>query len=99
MTTTLDKLLAVNLRHKKISLNHLITLALLSKEELSMSQLAKRLGMTTAAATGHVDRMEANGWVVRTPMEGDRRQLQVSLQLKGALIVDDVFDSEQTTQQ
>lgn len=99
MNTTLDKLLAVTLRPEKISLNHLITLALLSKEELSMSQLAKRLGVTTAAATGHVDRMEANGWVKRTPMKGDRRQLQVNLLSKGAEIVDDVFGSEQTTQQ
>ena len=91
MNTTLDQLLAVNLRPEKISLNHLLTLALLSKESLSMGELSSRLGVTTAAVTGHVNRMEAKGWVERAPTKRDRRQLQVKLLSKGAEIVNSVF--------
>ena len=50
---------------------------------LQMSQVAKRLDLSTAHVTGTVDRAERYGWVERKTKPGDRRAFMVSLTDKG----------------
>lgn len=42
-------------------------------------ELAEELGISSAGLTGMVDRMEKLGYVVRQPVEGDRRAFAVAL--------------------
>src|SRR4051794_19440613 len=49
------------------------------KNLLSMSKIAQRMGHTTAAATGLVDRLEKLGHVKRTHGQDDRRKILVQL--------------------
>src|SRR4051812_16387799 len=52
--------------------------ALLQQEErLTAGELARRLGLTTGAVTGLVDRLEAAALVRRVPDASDRRRILV----------------------
>ena len=53
---------------------------MLAGEPLGPVELSRRLGVTSAAATQSVHRLQAGGHVVRTPHPGDRRRqvLQVT---------------------
>ncbi|QCX26142.1 MarR family transcriptional regulator [Nocardioides jishulii] len=57
----------------------LTALELLSIEMMGPAELARHLDITTAAATGVVDRLEARGHVVRRPIPGDRRRTGVHI--------------------
>lgn len=57
----------------------LTALELLSIEMMGPADLARHLDITTAAATGVVDRLEARGHVVRRPIPGDRRRTGVHI--------------------
>jgi DNA-binding MarR family transcriptional regulator len=48
-----------------------------------MAELAQLLGVEKAALTGLVDRAERRGLVERSPVEGDRRALRVTLTARG----------------
>jgi DNA-binding MarR family transcriptional regulator len=48
------------------------------------AEIARHLGVTTAASSGIVDRLTARGHAVRTPDEADRRRTAVSLTESGA---------------
>ncbi len=62
------------------------------QEQLSMSEIAQRMGHTTAAATGLVDRLEKLGHVRRAHGKDDRRKILVQLTASGAALVADVRD-------
>lgn len=55
------------------SLRHFVT------EDLGPAELARVLGISSAAATGIVDRLEARGHVERLPHDSDRRRTVVRL--------------------
>ena len=55
-------------------------LNLLEHGPLGPSALADALGLSRAAVTALLDRLEAAGYVVRTPAPGSRRAVQVHLQ-------------------
>ncbi len=62
------------------------------QKHLTMSEIAQRMGHTTAAATGLVDRLENLGHVKRTHGKDDRRQILVQITASGAGIVTEVRD-------
>ena len=61
--------------------------ALDQKEMLTMSAIAEKMGHTTAAASGLVDRLENLGYVVRSSAREDRRKVMVCITEKGTALV------------
>ena len=61
--------------------------ALDHKEVLTMSAIAQKMGHTTAAASGLVDRLENLGYVVRSSAREDRRKVMVCITQKGTALV------------
>ena len=62
------------------------------KGELTMTEIAKKMGHTTAAATGLVDRLEKAGHVERGHAKHDRRKILVKITPSGKGIVSEVRD-------
>lgn len=52
-----------------------------------MSDIAKKMGHSTAAATGLVDRLEKIGYVERVHAAEDRRKIMVRITQKGTELV------------
>lgn len=65
---------------------------LVQQEKLTMSQIAERMGHTTAAATGLVDRLEKLKLVVRAHDLQDRRKIYVQPTPEGCAVVASVRD-------
>ena len=61
--------------------------ALDQKEVLTMSEIAQKMGHTTAAASGLVARLENLGYVVRASAREDRRKVLVCITDKGSALV------------
>jgi len=57
------------------------------KEVLTMSEIAKKMGHTTAAASGLVARLENLRYVVRSAARDDRRKVMVCITPKGSALV------------
>ncbi len=62
------------------------------QKELSMSEVAQRMGHTTAASTGLVDRLEKLGHVRRAHGKDDRRKILVQTTASGTALVTEVRD-------
>ena len=54
---------------------------------LTMSEIAAKMGHTTAAATGLVDRLENLHYARRTHSSDDRRKIKVQITAEGAALV------------
>lgn len=65
---------------------------LAQKPLMTMSEIARKMGHTTAAATGLVDRLEKLGHVERVHDRKDRRKVYVGITASGAKIVSEVRD-------
>lgn len=63
--------------------SELVTLQHLSAAPLGPAEVARRLGVSTAASTGIVDRLAARGHVERRPHDHDRRRTEVHLTESG----------------
>jgi len=75
---------AVELASGNITLPQFLILNILEKEgESRMTDIANFLGVTTAAATGIVDRLVKPGYVQRVPGVKDRRIIRIKLNPKG----------------
>lgn len=70
---------------RRIGLSHteLSTLELLTDESVGPAELARHLGVTTAASSGIVDRLESRGHVVRRPHASDGRRTEVEITPSG----------------
>ncbi len=80
--------LSAELNKDNISFPQFFLLAYLSSEEyLTMSDIAKKMGHSTAAATGLVDRLEKLGFVERVHAAEDRRKIMVRITSKGIHLV------------
>ncbi len=80
--------LSPELNRGNISFPQFFLLAYLSSEEyLTMSDIAKKMGHSTAAATGLVDRLEKLGYVERIHAAEDRRKIMVRITQKGVELV------------
>lgn len=81
------------LNRGNISFPQYFLLGFLSKKtEFSMTEIAKKMGHTTAAATGLVDRLENLGHVQRFHAKDDRRKILVQITESGSKIVAEVRD-------
>ena len=58
--------------------------------ELSMSEIAQRLGVTVSTASGAVDHLVGLGYLARADDPANRRQVQVSITRLGAETLDQV---------
>jgi len=70
-------------RRAGISLTELTTLEHLTREQIGPAEVARRLDVSTAAATGIVDRLVAHGHVERQPHPDDRRRTRLVLTESG----------------
>jgi DNA-binding MarR family transcriptional regulator len=71
-----------------VSFSQFFLLAYLDqKEVLTMSAIAKKMGHTTAAASGLVARLENLRYVVRSVARDDRRKVMVCITPKGSALV------------
>jgi DNA-binding MarR family transcriptional regulator len=71
-----------------VSFVQFFLLAYLNHEEvLTMSAIAKKMGHTTAAASGLVARLENLGYVMRSVARDDRRKVMVCITPKGSALV------------
>ncbi len=57
------------------------------KEVLTMSAIARKMGHTTAAASGLVARLENLDYVMRSSVREDRRKVMVCITPKGSALV------------
>ena len=80
--------LSKELNRGNLSYPQFFLLTYLSSEEyLTMTDIAKKMGHSTAAATGLVDRIEKLGYVERVHALEDRRKIMVQITSKGVEIV------------
>jgi len=80
--------LSNELNKGNVSFPQFFLLTYLSSEEyLTMSDIAKKMGHSTAAATGLVDRLEKLGYVERIHAAEDRRKIMVRITAKGVELV------------
>ncbi|HEY1770676.1 MAG TPA: MarR family transcriptional regulator [Chthoniobacterales bacterium] len=56
-------------------------------EMLSMSEIARKMGHTTAAASGLVARLQNLGYVMRSNASDDRRKVMVGITTRGSALV------------
>ena len=85
--------LSKELQHGNVSFPQYFLLGFLAlKGELTMTEIAKKMGHTTAAATGLVDRLENLGHVQRDHAKSDRRKILVKITSSGERIVSEVHD-------
>ncbi len=64
---------------------------LFSRGQAKMNELARSLSVSTAAATGIVDRLVRSGYVIRRPDVSDRRVIKVGLTGKGRKLMESVI--------
>lgn len=80
--------LSKELTRGNVSFAQYFLLGYLTQQEfLTMSEIAQKMGHTTAAATGLVDRLEALGYVRREHALEDRRKIRVHITDNGAALV------------
>src|SRR6201981_2028402 len=83
--------LSEELRHGSVSFPQYFLLGYLDKQEvITMSGIASKMGHTTAAATGLVDRLEKLGYVRRSHALEDRRKVMVRITKKGSSLVAEI---------
>lgn len=68
---------------------------LATSKELTMTDIARKMGHSTAAATGLVDRLEKLGYMERTHAVDDRRKVMVRVTSKGLDLVSRLRDELQ----
>lgn len=75
----------------KVSYPQFFLLAYLAEEEcLSMSNIAKMMGHSTAAATGMVDKLQDLGHLKRYTAAADRRKIMVRITEQGRALVQEM---------
>jgi DNA-binding MarR family transcriptional regulator len=83
--------LSKELGRGNVSFAQYCLLGFLSQQKhLTMTQIAQRMGHTTAAATGLVDRLEKLGHVRRVHATDDRRKILVGITATGSALVSKV---------
>jgi DNA-binding MarR family transcriptional regulator len=83
--------LSEKLRHGSVSFPQYFLLGYLDKQEvITMSGIASKMGHTTAAATGLVDRLEKLEYVQRSHALDDRRRVMVRITKKGSGLVAEI---------
>lgn len=80
--------LSSELTEGRVSYPQFFLLTYLASEEfLTMTSIAQKMGHSTAAATGMVDKLQEMGYIVRTPSANDRRKIMVKITNQGLELV------------
>ncbi len=80
--------LSSDLNKGRVSYAQLFLLGSLAEDgAMTMSEIAARMGHSTAAATGLVDRLQRLGYVERSHAEDDRRKILVEVTNEGRRLV------------
>jgi len=80
--------LSNDLNKGKVSYAQFFLLGYLDDQDsLTMTDIAKKMGHSTAAATGLVDRLQKLGYVSRVHAEDDRRKILVRISDEGRALV------------
>ena len=80
--------LSKELNKGSVSFAQFFLLGYLAKEDyLTMTDISKKMGHSTAAATGLVDRLEKLGYVQRLHASDDRRKVMVQITRQGIDLV------------
>lgn len=66
---------------------------LATEQQLTMTDISRKMGHSTAAATGLVDRLEKLGYVERVHAADDRRKVLVKITPKGLALVQQQRDN------
>jgi DNA-binding MarR family transcriptional regulator len=83
--------LSKELARGKVSFPQYFLLGYLAgQHHLTMSEIAAKMGHTTAAATGLVDRLEKLGYAHRTHACDDRRKIEVQITPSGVSLVSQI---------
>lgn len=83
--------LSKELARGNVSFPQYFLLSHLSDHEVAiMSEIAQKMGHTTAAATGMVDRLESMGYISRAHGTKDRRKVIVRITDKGMALVEGI---------
>lgn len=95
--TTLQRCFVLNLSKElgrgNVSFPQYFLLGFLTQQkQLTMTEIANKMGHTTAAATGLVDRLENLGLAKRTHAKDDRRKIYVQATETGEGLVQSVRD-------
>lgn len=86
--------LSKELNHGNISYAQFFLLGYLANEDfLTMTEISQKMGHSTAAATGLVDRLEKLGYVERLHAADDRRKVMVQITAKGKELVSRLRDA------
>ena len=89
--------LSRELNRENISFAQFFLLSYLAtSKELTMTDIARKMGHSTAAATGLVDRLEKLGYMERTHAIDDRRKVMVRITSKGIDLVSRLRDELQS---
>lgn len=81
--------LSPELNEDRVSFPQFFLLTYLTSEDfLTMSNIAKKMGHSTAAATGMVDKLEEMGYISRVHAANDRRKIMVKITEKGKKLVE-----------
>jgi MarR family transcriptional regulator, organic hydroperoxide resistance regulator len=77
----------------KVTLPQLSILDLLHRNnELTMSDMARSMNVTTPAMTGVVDRLVRDGYCVRSYYPDDRRVIKIKLTAKGVKAIKNILE-------
>ena len=80
--------LSMELARGKVSFPQYFLMGYLAQHRhLTMSEIAAKMGHTTAAATGLVDRLEKLGYAKRMHASDDRRKIEVTITPAGLCLV------------
>src|SRR5689334_11577668 len=94
MSVALSGLFAQWLRGLTINAHERLAIAHLWEHgSMTMSELGARIPLSRAAVTALTDRLEALGYVVRTPDEHDRRRTLLSLTTRPGILVEEMARS------
>lgn len=90
---------AIKKRGRKILTNYPITPSqfialqwIVDEQDLTIGELAKKIGLAFSTTTDLINRMEANGLVERNKDERDRRIVRIKALDKGKQIIKEVID-------
>ena len=90
--------LSKELARGKVSFPQYFLLGFLAlQKHLTMSEIAAKMGHTTAAATGLVDRLEKLGYVSRMHASDDRRKIEVQITPSGLCLVAEIREDMVTS--
>ena len=87
--------LSKELNKGNVSFAQFFLLGYLANENyLTMTDISKKMGHSTAAATGLVDRLEKLGYVQRLHASEDRRKVMVQITKKGIELVERIREED-----